>query len=90
MRFSYKSEDLKILNHLKNLYEAKELSLWYKLRFSNAIFFVTQCRRPQIFQTMNYVRSNSLSLKYQGFSSSDCQDIEIRKFKLKKISFRIE
>ena len=29
---------------------------------------------------MNYVRSNSLSLKYQGFPPSDCQDIGIRKF----------
>ena len=33
-----------------------------------------------MFQTMNYVRSNSLSLKYQGFPLSDCQDIGIRKF----------
>ena len=82
MRFSYKSEDLKRLNHLKNLYEAKELSLWYKLRFSNTYIFATQCRRPQIFQTMNYVGSNSLSLKYQGFPPSDFQDIGIRKFEL--------
>ena len=29
---------------------------------------------------MNYVRSNSLSLKYQGFPPSDSQDIGIRKF----------
>ena len=29
---------------------------------------------------MNYVRLNSLSLKYQGFPSSDSQDIGIRKF----------
>ena len=29
---------------------------------------------------MNYVRSNSLSLKYQGFPPSDIQDIGIRKF----------
>ena len=58
-----------------------ELSLWYKLRFSNTSIFATQCRRPQIFQTMNYVRSKSLSLKYQGFLPSDSRDIEIRKFK---------
>ena len=31
-------------------------------------------------KTMNSVRSNSLSLKYQGFSPSGCQDIGIRKF----------
>ena len=29
---------------------------------------------------MNHVRSNSLSLKYQGFPPSDCQDIGIIKF----------
>ena len=29
---------------------------------------------------MNYVRSNNLSLKYQGFPPSDSQDIGIRKF----------
>ena len=29
---------------------------------------------------MNYVRSNSLSLKYLGFPPSDSQDIGIRKF----------
>ena len=29
---------------------------------------------------MNYVRSNSLSLKYQGFPLSDCQDIGIKEF----------
>ena len=40
----------------------KELSLCHKLWFSNAYIFATQCRRPQIFQTMNSVRSNNLSL----------------------------
>ena len=34
-----------------------------------------------IFQTMNSVGSNSLSLKYQRFTSSSCEDILIRKFK---------
>ena len=29
---------------------------------------------------MNYVRSYSLSLKYQGFPPSDSQDIGIKKF----------
>ena len=28
---------------------------------------------------MNYVGSNSISLKYQGFPPSDCHDIGIRK-----------
>ena len=31
-------------------------------------------------QTVNSVRSNNLSLKYQRFKSSDCEDIEIKKF----------
>ena len=34
----------------------KALSLCHKLRFSNPYIFETQCRRPQIFQTMNSVR----------------------------------
>ena len=42
----------------------KELSLRHKLRFSNPHIFVAQCRRPQIFQTMNSDRSNNQSLKY--------------------------
>ena len=29
---------------------------------------------------MKSVRSNSLSMKYQKFTPSDCKDIEIRKF----------
>ena len=49
--------------------KSKELSLCHKLRFSNTYIFATQFRRPQICQTMNFVRSNSLSLKYQGFST---------------------
>ena len=34
-----------------------------------------------IFQTINFVGSNSLNLKYQRFTSSICEDIGIRKFK---------
>ena len=30
---------------------------------------------------MNFVRSNSRSLKYQRFTSSSCEDIGVRKFK---------
>ena len=36
----------------------------------------------KIFQTVNSVRSNNLSLKYQRFKPSDCEHIEIRKFEL--------
>ena len=60
-------------------FSLKELSFWNKLRFSNTYIFATQCRRPQIFKTMNNVRSNSLSLKYKGFPPSDSQDLGIRK-----------
>ena len=48
--------------------------------FSNLYIFATQCRRPLIFQTMNSVRPNNLSLKYQRFTSSDCKDIGIKQF----------
>ena len=35
-----------------------------------------------LFQTINYVRSNNLNLKYQKSKSSGCQDIGIRKLNL--------
>ena len=56
------------------------MSHCHKLRFFNTCIFATQCRRPQIFQTMNYVRSNNLSLKYQRFTPSGCKDTGIGKF----------
>ena len=40
----------------------------------------TRCRRPLMFQTMNSVRSNSLSLKYHRCTTSGCKNIGIRKF----------
>ena len=52
---------------------AKELSLWNKLWYSNPIS--THCCRPLIFQTMNYVRLNDPSLKYQRFTSTSCRDV---------------
>ena len=58
----------------------KVLSLCHKLKFSNPNTFATQCRRPQIFQTINSVRSNNVSLKYQRPTTSGCKDIGIRKF----------
>jgi len=39
----------------------------------NLFIFATRCRRPWIFQTMNSVRSNNLSLKYQKFTPSRLQ-----------------
>ena len=42
----------------------KKLSFCHKLYFSNLYIFATRYRRPLIFQTMNSVKSNNLSLKY--------------------------
>ena len=44
----------------------KKFSLCHKLWFSNLCFiFANQCRRSQIFQTMNSAMSNNPSLRYQ-------------------------
>ena len=58
---------------------SKELSICHKLWFSKFNIIATQWRKPLIFQTMNAVRSNNVSLKYQRFTSSDCKDIIITK-----------
>ena len=50
---------------LKPNYLGKELSLCHKLWFYNPYIYGTQRFRPEIFQTVNSVRSNNLSLKYQ-------------------------
>ena len=43
--------------------------------------FATLCGRPAlIFQTINSVRSNNFSLKYQRFTQSGCKDIESKQF----------
>ena len=55
----------------------KEMSFFNKFLFFNAYILATQCRKPLIFQTINSVRSNCLSLKYQRFAPSGRQDIEI-------------
>ena len=44
----------------------------------NPYNFATKCCRPQIFHTMNSVRSNILSRKSR-FTPSGCKDIRIRK-----------
>ena len=46
----------------------KDLSLCHKLRFSNPWIFANWWRKPLIFQTINSVRPNNLSLKYQRFT----------------------
>ncbi len=58
----------------------KELSLCHKLRFSYPFIFPTECpSRPLIFKTMNSIRSDNLSMKYQRFAQQGCKDIEITK-----------
>ena len=56
------------------------MRLCHKLWFSNPNIFTTQCRKPEIFQTMNFVRSNNQSLKFQKFTSTGCKDIRIITF----------
>ena len=46
----------------------------------NPYIFATKCRRPWIFQTMNSVRANNLSLKFQTFTPLVCENIGIRQF----------
>ena len=46
----------------------------------NSYIFAIQCRKPLIFQSMNSVRSNSLSLKYQKFTPTGWKDMGIRNF----------
>ena len=43
-------------------------------------FPISQYPNIPIFQTIKSVRSNNLSSRYQRFTSSGCQDKEIRKF----------
>ena len=45
----------------------KELSFCHKLWFSKFNIVATQCGRPLIFQTMNAVGLNNVSVKYQRF-----------------------
>ena len=49
---------------------------------------LSQTRRLFICQTINNVKPNNLSLKYQRFTQSGCKDIRIRKLSLwQKLSF---
>ena len=63
--------------HRFRVLSLKELSLCHKLWIFNPCIFATQCRRPWIFQTMNSIRSNNLSLKYHRFTTSTSKDIEV-------------
>ena len=47
---------------------------------SNFLIPISYSLQPFKFRTMNTVRSNNLSLKYQWFAWSGCKDIGISKF----------
>ena len=61
--------------HMKVRNIIKEFKFW----FSNPNIFAMRGCRPLIFQTINFVRSNMLSLKYQRFTLWGCKDIGLRK-----------
>ena len=61
------------------LFYWKELSSCHKFGFLNLHIFAIWCCSPLIFQTMNPVESNSLTLEYQRSTPSVCKDIEITK-----------
>ena len=61
------------------LFVAKELTLCFKLWFSNPNIFGTQCRKPLIFQTYIFWSNKSHSLKFQRFMTLESKDIGIRK-----------
>ena len=71
---------LRILLFVFHADVSKELSFHHKLLFSNHYIFGTRCCRHLIFQTMNYVRSNNHSLKYQRLTSLGRRNIGIRLF----------
>ena len=48
----------------------------------NLHIFANQCRRTQIFQTMNSIRSNNVRLKYQWITSSGCKAICLDNLKM--------
>ena len=55
--------------------QGKELSLCHKLWFFNLYILATQCRKPLI-----SVILNNLSSKYQRFTPSGCNNIEMTQF----------
>ena len=63
-----------------NRWSPKELRLCHKLWFSNPYIITTKCRRPFIFQTVNYVKPNNWSLKFHKFTPTGCKYIRIRTF----------
>ena len=56
------------------------MSFCHKHWFSDPNIFATQRCRPEMFQTINCVKSNNLSLKYWIFAPSGFKEIGITKF----------
>ena len=52
------------------------------IKLTNPFIFAIECCRPKIFQTMNSVSSNKISLIYYRLAPSGCQTIRIRNFEL--------
>ena len=75
-----KGFNFKIYNSITSKLQWKELSYCQNLKFSIPYIFATQCCWPLIFQPMNSVRLNNLSLKYQRVTLSGCKYIGIRTF----------
>ena len=74
---------VKLFPHLTiftNFSHLKKLSFCHLLWISTPYTLATLCRSTLIFQTMNYVRTDILSLKYQRFVLSGYKDKGIRKF----------
>ena len=60
------------------------MSCCHKLKMYNPYICATRCRRPLIFQTMNFVRSKVLSFKY--YQIYTIKELEILSL-LQKLSF---
>ena len=65
------------MNLAKHNLEFKGFESSHKLCFSKPYIFEFQWHRPEIFQTMNSVRSNKISLKYQRFTTLGFKDLGI-------------
>ena len=64
-----------------NMFSQRNWVFAKKLWFSSPFIVQTKCRRPWIFQTMNYVSSTNPSLNYQMCTTSGRWDIGIRNLK---------
>ena len=68
-------------SYYKNYWEEQKCfkGIEFLPQTSNFNTIATQCRRSLIFQTMNAIRSNNVSLKYQRLTPLGCKDIGFTK-----------